>query len=368
MPRRPQLVVTETPKGYKIEIPASLTSTGKRQRYFYADEKAAKKHATAILKAYHERGTKAGVIDPALASEAMQAEILLKPLGVSLLTAVRDYIKRNDQAGARITIDKAWATYEALLLKNKRSEHTVADYKRDRKSLPDWFFALKVTDASAEMIEKALDECTSNRGKAWNRKLREVRAVLREAQRTEVKPAAVKRKDPEIFDIETAEKVMAAAVTEGCALPFALLLFAGIRPEGELGRISWGNIHKNEITISGEESKTGDDRHIPIMANLRLWLDSCKGDDIQPMNWKRKYQSVRKACGIKEQDVARHTFGSAFYRLHTESETVQAMGHSSFKTFERFYKRAMTKDDATKFFAITPAKRKTKNKSHLRAV
>lgn len=197
----------------------------------------AKKHATGVLKAHHERGIQAGAINPALASDA-----------------------------------------------------TLLDYKRDRKSLPDWFFELKVAEASESMLEQALDESTSNRGKAWNRKLREVRAVLRKTLRTEIKPAEVKRKDPTILSAAEAEKVMKLAVGEGCALPFALLLFAGIRPEGELNRISWGNIREEHINISGDESKTEDDRHIPIMANLRAWLDACKDEDIIPENWKRKSQ------------------------------------------------------------------------------
>jgi hypothetical protein len=354
MPRRPKLEVIDTPKGHKVEVPASLSASGKRERFFYQDPKAAKKHATGVLKAYHERGTQAGAINPALASQATEAEALLAPFDVSILDVVREYVKRNDHAGARLTVGEAWTAYEALLVKKKRSDATILDYKRDRKSLPDWFFALKVGEASEAMLEKALDESTRNRGKAWNRKLRECRAMLRETLRTEIKPAEVKRKDPTILTAAEAEKVMKLAVAEGCALPFALLLFAGIRPDGELNRISWGNIRDEHIDISGEESKTDDDRHIPISANLRLWLDACEGQKIIPENWKRKSQAVRKSAGITDQDVPRHTFGSMFYRLHTETETTQAMGHTSFKTFERFYKKAVTKDEATAFFNIMP--------------
>lgn len=360
MPRRPQLEVIETPKGYKLEVPASLSATGKRQRFFYADQKAAKKHSLAVLKAYHERGTKAGILDPATVSEAMRAEEMLKPFGVSLLVAVRDYVTRYSATGAMKTVGDAWADYQALLVKNGRSEASIADYKRDRKSLPDWFFKLKVGDATAAQIERALDDCTANRGKAWNRKLREVRAVLREATRTEVKPASVKRKDPVILAPAEVAAVMAMAESQGCALPFALLFFAGIRPQGELSRLCWGDIREREIAISSEVSKTDDDRHVPIMPNLRQWLTKCKGHAIQPPDWEKKYQAIRKACGITDQDVARHTFGSSFYRLHTETETIQAMGHTSFKTFERFYKRAVTKQAATAHFAIRPTKKAAK--------
>jgi integrase len=354
MPRRPTLQITETEKGFKVDVPATISKAGKRERYFYADKKAAEKHATALRKAYHERGTKAGAIDPALASAAMEAEKMLEPLNVSLLEAVRDYVKRNENAGARITVGDAWTAYQAQLVKLERSDSTISDYQRDRRAMPEWFFALKVGDATEDKLERALDESTSNRGRAWNRKLGETRAVLREALRVTVKAAEMKRRDPEIIYADVAEKLMEFAVAEKCALPFALMLFAGVRPLGELGRISWGNIHKDYIALSGDDSKTGDDRHIPIMPNLRAWLDVCADDDIQPPDWKRKSQAVRKAAGITGQDVLRHTFGSMFYRLHTETETIKAMGHTSFNTTEKFYKRAVNKDEAEAFFAIRP--------------
>jgi hypothetical protein len=193
MPRRPQLEIIKTAKGHKLEIPASLSATGKRERYFYDDLPAATKHATAIKKLYHQRGTSAGAISPALASEAMKAVEMLAPFGVSILEAVKDYVSRNSAKGARLTLDAAWVAYTALLLKNKRSEATMADYKRDRKSLPDWLFKKTIGDITKDVMEKALDESTSNRGKAWNRKLRELRAVMNDATRTKIKQAEVKR-------------------------------------------------------------------------------------------------------------------------------------------------------------------------------
>ncbi len=355
MPRRPKLEVVETPRGFKVDVPASLAASGKRERFFYQDPKQAKKHATGILKAYHERGTQAGTINPALASAATEAEKMLEPFGVSLLEAVRDYVNRYSNQGAQATVGEAWTAYEALLVKNKRSDATIDDYKRDRRSIPDWFFKLKAGEATSAKIEKALDECTGNRGKTWNRKLREVKAVLNEALRTTVKPATVKRTDPVVIDSKESAKLMQLAANDGCALPFALMLFAGIRPKGEIRRITWGSLRGNEILVSSEDSKTDDERHIPVSDNLKAWLKYCEGEDIIPENWPRRYQAIRKAAGITDQDVLRHTFGSMFYRLHDDAETMRAMGHTSFNTFRKFYQRAMTKDESTAFFAILPA-------------
>ena len=354
MPRRPKLEVIETPRGFKVDVPKSLAASGKRERFFYQDPKQAKKHAAGILKAYHERGTQAGTISPALASAATEAEKRLEPFGVSLLEAVQDYVNRYAHQGAAKTIDEAWTTYEALLLKNGRADATIEDYKRDRRSLPEWFFKLKAGEATSAKIEAALDESTRNRGKSWNRKLREVKAVLNEALRTSVKPTTTKRKDPVILSVEESTKIMALAVADGCALPFALMLFAGVRPKGEINRISWGSLRGSEILISSEDSKTDDERHIPISANLKEWLKVCEGDDIIPERWAKRYQAIRKAVGITDQDVLRHTFGSSFYRLHGDAEAVRAMGHTSFNTLRKFYLRSVTKEAAEEFFAITP--------------
>lgn len=366
MPRRPGLQITFTDKGHKVEVPASLSASGKRERYFYADEKAANKHAAAIRKGYHERGTKAGIIPPALADEALQAQAILAPLGATLLDAAREYAKRNENAGARQTVSEAWDSYEAALLVKGRSDATIGDYRRDRKLLPGSFLKLRVTEVTEKHIGEALDACTSKRGQTWNRRLREVRAVLRAAVRTDLEPAGTRRRDPEILSARQSQAVMDAALAEGCAFPFSLMLFAGIRPDGEISRISWSNIRADHIAITSEESKTTDDRHIPISDNLAAWITEHRDEPILPTNWKRKYQAVRKSLRIEGQDVLRHTFASMFYRLHGEHETIQAMGHTSWTTTKRFYKRAVTIAEAQAFFVIAPEGAKVKTPKGLR--
>ncbi len=354
MPRRPGLQITSTDKGYKVDVPASLSASGKRERYFYADEKAANKHASGIRKAYHERGTKAGTIAPSLADEAGKALALLEPFGVSLLTAVKDYVKRHEAHGAQLTMLEAWDAYIAALRKKGRADATIDDYLRAKKTLPDSFFKTRVGELTETAISAALDRCTSKRGKTWNRRLREIRAVMNAATCDKVRQTSVKRRDPVILDADQSAKLMQFAVAEECALPFALMLFGGIRPDGEIQRISWSDIGTDYISISGEISKTGDDRLIPISQNLAAWIKGHRDEPILPNNWKRKYQAVRKAAAVVEQDVLRHTFASMFYRLHGDRETVQAMGHSSFKTTEKFYKRAVTTPEAQAFFVIAP--------------
>lgn len=371
MPKLPQFEITEVPGGYKIEVPASLSKSGKRERYIRAKEKDAKRLQRQFKKLYHEFGTKAGIIDPALASMAVEAQELLAPFGANLLDAAREYAEKRKAEGSLKTLREAWAEYRDYLIAAGRSEATLTDYSRTEKSLPEWFLDMEVAKINGPDMERGLDasikRATGKRGTTWNRRLRETRAVINHATSTDAKQVSTRRKDPDIIHAAQVAKLMKAAEAEGCALPFALMVFAGIRPQGELSRITWSAIKKDHIVISGEESKTSTDRIIPVMPNLKLWIEAHRGQSIEPTDWEKKRKRVRRAGGISGlQDVLRHTFGSAFYRLHGLHETTEAMGNSV-QVFLKHYKRSMTIPQAQAIFRIAPGGKKVAKPKVLRA-
>ena len=57
---------------------------------------------------------------------------------------------------------------------------------------------------------------------------------------------------------------------------FAIGMFAGLRPQNELGRLDWRNINLKggKITVVKSTAKTKKTRHPPISENLREWLES----------------------------------------------------------------------------------------------
>mgnify|MGYP002529909232 CR=1 FL=1 len=78
---------------------------------------------------------------------------------------------------------------------------------------------------------------------------------------------------------------------------FALLYFAGIRPE-ELRRMTKReneliNLKTKTITIPADVSKTSHERHITITANLLEWLKFAP-EPIIPPNFDRLVKLVRK--------------------------------------------------------------------------
>ena len=360
MPRRPKFEIKEQDGKWILNVPPSFSASGKRERYARSKLADAKKLQRQVRKKYHELGTRASNISAGIAEDATAALELLKPFNVSLLEAAREFVKKRKAAGATIPLREAWADFIVSLEEKGRSADHIDGHRKTIALMPEWFLDTEVAAIEGGDLEKALDETIRTRpitrGPTWNRRLREVRSVLNWAKNTEAKENRTKRKPPKILkDNDQARLLMRLAEEDDCALPFALMLFAGIRPKGELSRIGLQDIRRKYIYVGPDEAKTGSDRQIPISGNLRLWIKAWDQETILPHGWQKRCQAIRRAAGIAgQQDILRHTFGSAFYRIHGEQETLQAMGHGGWQTFQAHYKRAISLEDALEFFTIAP--------------
>ena len=116
---------------------------------------------------------------------------------------------------------------------------------------------------------------------------------------------------------------------------FAIMLFAGIRPE-ETSRLTWNDIDldENTILVRPQKSKTGGGRHITIQKPLKIILSKHKKSSkryICPQNWKEKWKRLRDKAGFKNrwtQDVLRHTFASYHLKYFKNIDLLQTeMGH-----------------------------------------
>ena len=120
----------------------------------------------------------------------------------------------------------------------------------------------------------------------------------------------------EILSLEQARSLMeyVSEFKEGkLARYFALALFAGIRPSGELQKLA---AHPNLIDLNNQVvritpaiSKTGKSRQITIRENLYRWLTQFPGP-IFPTNSERELKTIRKQFALSH-DICRHTFISA---------------------------------------------------------
>jgi integrase len=178
----------------------------------------------------------------------------------------------------------------------------------------------------------------------------------------------VKRGKPGILTVDECARLLSACDDE--ILPaVALGLFAGLRPESEVWRLTWSHIHFETKQIDVEPlatKNTGDNasvRWVDMPDNLIEWLmPHRKGNDpIWPMGSDAYYSRIekaRKAAGIKTwpHDALRHCFCSYHYAAYNDvGKTMALAGHTNSRTFFRHYRARVQSEDAHRYFSISPS-------------
>ena len=174
------------------------------------------------------------------------------------------------------------------------------------------------------------------------------------------------RESVDVYTPDEARRIMEACAGDGRAqVGFALLLFAGIRPE-ELMKLTWEDIRTEadgsmHVRVSARVAKTRQIRLVRVNETLRAFLECvprrARKGSIVPGGWKRVASCVRKAAGVQgRQDVARHSFAS--YSL-AAGESIEAvsndLGHArGSEMLFRHYRAAVTPDAAREFWGIRP--------------
>lgn len=157
-----------------------------------------------------------------------------------------------------------------------------------------------------------------------------------------------------------------AALPSRLRAPVALCLFAGVRPQGELFRLSWEAINwrTRTIDIAPEESKTEQFRRLhDLPDNLWAWLETVprskrSGPIVAGLKYNRFRQLLREHSPVPlPQDVLRHSFGThAFHRVREQRGlewAIDTMGHvSGFDVYTRHYKGSVPEEDAVRYFSI----------------
>jgi integrase len=138
---------------------------------------------------------------------------------------------------------------------------------------------------------------------------------------------------------------------------FALALFAGIRPGGELEKLAERpqavDLENGVIKISAGMSKTGKARQVTIQPNLRQWLTAYSGD-IFPTNSDRDLKTIRK--GRLSHDVLRHTFVSMHVMAFDSLAQTAIQSGNSETIIRNHYLNVSTKAQAERFWDIVPTK------------
>lgn len=384
--------------GQKVMVPTGRWRlngyylAGKRVVRIYATESAAKadlerlkiEHGNVDAKTRHALASRNDLVQDAIRAEALvkpfgltllesakeHAAVLsaLEPYGLSLRDMVAHYVQTAAARDKSITLGELVQKF----LKDRERLEMSAAYLRDLRNrlrrFEEHFGSNTMTsDIEKEEIDQWLSSLalspTSTNNFRRNTAVMFGFAVdckhISENPFSKVKQIKVKTAPPAIFTPAQVRKLLDAAPPE--MVPFlAIAFFAGLRPESELGRMSWDQVkfQSGQIEVTGN-NKTSSRRLVKMSDNLRAWLAPFQGmkGQVMPPNHRKLRVATMQAAKVTEwpQDVSRHSFAS--YHLaksQNAAETALQLGHKTTKMLFQHYRELVEPAAAEKYWDIQP--------------
>ncbi|MBR5621586.1 MAG: tyrosine-type recombinase/integrase [Opitutales bacterium] len=337
-------------------------------------------------------------------NEAAAARVLLAGTGLSLtdaarltlelkeaagrgrtINALRKIIKLGEESLARsrlsVSVDKLYRIF--LEKKEGWRSRTERDYKQVMRRIGEQcpeFLRCRARAVTHEQVQALLDSVfpTAQQRRKGRAILHSIFSYAEKRRWVNFNPVTatttprVREKEIVPLTLEEVRRLLAAArrCEAGlCLIPFALMLFGGIRPR-EMARLRWGDIdlEENVVRISPYNSKTGGARHVTIHEPLRELLLERKDrieapgsgrELIAPRNFDKRWLRVRRNAGWNtgenpwQQDVLRHTFASYHAKFFKNFHLLQQeMGHASANLLRTRYlsMSGITAESASRFW------------------
>ena len=286
-----------------VNVPQSLTSTGKRERHFHKTRDLAKTHAANLREKTDEHGSGASLIKPSLAEDATRAAAILGPWGLSLTEAAQRIAATLERDSASMTIEAAGEAWIDGM--DGLRPRSIKSYKVTLNRMTAELKKRSLSTVTAEELmasisgkESALGTYALHRRNArafwyWSAK-----KGWCDKKTFESVDAPRKGEDKEIVFL-TPEEALALLRTAEKSYPqavplYALALFAGIRAE-ELIRLETHHVTTDGIELPAQVTKKGRRRHIVPTATLKAWL--AKHPFAPCSNWRQVDCAVRRLAG-----------------------------------------------------------------------
>jgi len=165
---------------------------------------------------------------------------------------------------------------------------------------------------SAVSVEEAQVYLNTARIGSYNHYLRFTKSLYRWAISEEIAefnpfanicPRQAEHKEVSVLSVQEAEALLeaASALYSGELLAYvAITLFAGLRPDSEMRKLSWDAINLEDAEIRVTQGKTRIPRTVEMPENLVGWLEICdRNRAIYPKNFRRKWAAVRNRAGFR---------------------------------------------------------------------
>ncbi len=374
------------------------------------DEQRTRAKQKKLVKRSEKRGDSVVTLanlDPAERAALAQAVEIIRKAGgrVEAIADAAESFASIQLTGAKKTVAEIVAEHISLLEKTARPASI-----RDRRHNLKTFVARYGGELAGAITPSMIDDWTMElpnqptQAARW----RAVRALFNYAMKrgymdeppTKRATAIASQIPDEISVLSPAEaqEIMRRALQmEPRLVPYlAIGIFAGLRPENELGRLDWSkiNLASRKIIVEAKNAKTKKKRLVPISDNLAAWLETVPEDErkgqiyyyrralrrvlgqeqearakrraiiearAEQRTGKRKYFGPMPAAKPEievmrwGQDIMRHTFGS--YRqsvIQNINQLCEEMGNTP-RIARTHYLDPPDEETAAEFWAITPA-------------
>jgi len=353
---------------WKIEFPRTISSSGKRERYFFATRAEAEGFAKQTRKSLSLFGAQGGgILSPAVQEQSKMAVEALRAFGVPLSRVVHDWISQRQTQQKSVTFEEAMDAFTASV---PRSPSYLASLRQTRNRLKDLHGRL-MCDIKPNDVSAALGGMTDA---VRNFTIRILGGVFMYSQRrgyceqnpakavgtTPVSPPEIEVYSPDeaLLIVRTAEK------QDRELLPFLVVsLFCGIR-RSEVLRLDWSTFQLEErfCRLPASITKKRRSRHIQLTDNCLEWLalHGPKEGRIVPFSdnvLRGRLDALQQIHGVRTiKHGFRHSFATYSLALHGDiNRLTLELGHNNPSTTFRHYAKAATKKVAVEFFAIIPS-------------
>ena len=357
-----------------LNVPASLSETGKRQRLFFDTEREALVKAEELKTRRHNFGASLGSLTSAQIVKAADSYALLEEFPeVDLHDAVLHYRDLLRQRASSIPFKKLFDLYLSKIQKRSEEHRTSMRQTRDRFPSLHPMLACDITHHTLD--ELLLGVSPASRDLI----LRHWKSVFQYGIKREYLSAnPIQRmdfagsapKEVEIYDVSAVEVLLVDALSNDLELlPFYIFGFlCGIRPEKELEGLDWRYVHldrRKQVAIPATISKTRKYREVDLSSNAIAWLREyrARGGKMQGKVIEWEHENLRKhrkasagRLNIKWiQDGMRHSFASYWLPAHHDIDKLMVMmGHVNPDTFSKHYHAGVPRKEAVKYWKIRP--------------
>lgn len=347
---------------------------GKRKRVNFATKGEAEAYSEQSRIARANEGMEAFTLNQDIRLDAVKANRLLAPHGVTILESAKYYEKHVLAYKTAPTVKEIVQRYLADCKNRNLRPRTIGDLEHRLNSFAADFGESRLSDITLdELKEWVNDEQWGMRtrinyltklsqlyGFALRRPIKWVDANLTEL----IDRPAVEETKPEIFSVQQAKALLDNADKFGFLPYISLGLFAGLR-SAEMMRLDSKDISLENriIKIGADVAKKRAQRNVDVSDALFAWLKPLadtlkKGGPIVDKSkfWKHK-ELLLEAAGIEKwpENGLRHSFASYHLAHFNNSDsTAYQMGHRSTELVHRYYKALVLKGEAEKYWNLRP--------------